>query len=46
MNLHITQEDIDSAENLSDVLEFFDWVDGATLISWGMYVKLNYKRLN
>jgi inhibitor of KinA sporulation pathway (predicted exonuclease) len=27
MNLTITQEDIDSAENLSDVLEFFDWVD-------------------
>jgi 3'-5' exoribonuclease 1 len=36
----ITQEDIDTAENLSDVLiEFFDWVDGATLISWGMYDK-------
>jgi hypothetical protein len=44
MNLTITQEDIDSAENLSDVLEFFDWVDGATLISWGMYGKTQLQK--
>lgn len=34
----ITQNDIDYADDLSDVLvEFFNWVDGATLISWGNY---------
>lgn len=34
----ITQEDIDYADNLKDVLvEFLNWVDDATLISWGFY---------
>ena len=34
----ITQDDIDYADNLSDVLvEFFEWCDGAKLVSWGNY---------
>lgn len=34
----ITQEDIDNADELSDVLvEFLEWCDGATLVSWGFY---------
>jgi inhibitor of KinA sporulation pathway (predicted exonuclease) len=34
----ITQEDIDNAEELGDVLaQFIEWVDGATLVSWGFY---------
>lgn len=36
----ITQNDIDCADNLSNVLvEFFKWVDGSELISWGNYDK-------
>jgi 3'-5' exoribonuclease 1 len=36
----ITQEDIDNADELSGVLvEFLNWCDGATLISWGNYDK-------
>lgn len=36
----ITQDDIDYADDLSDVLiEFFEWVDGSPLISWGFYDK-------
>ena len=36
----IKQSDVDSADNLEDVLiDFFDWSDGATLISWGHYDK-------
>jgi len=34
----ITQEDIDYADELGDVLvQFFDWCNGATLVSWGFY---------
>jgi len=34
----ITQEDIDYADELGDVLvQFLEWVDGATLVSWGFY---------
>lgn len=34
----ITQEDVDNADNLKDVIkEFIDWCDGGTLVSWGFY---------
>jgi 3'-5' exoribonuclease 1 len=36
----IKQEDVDSAEPLADVLiNFINWCDGATLVSWGFYDK-------
>ena len=36
----ITQEDIDNADDINDVLiDFINWVDSATLISWGFYDK-------
>jgi 3'-5' exoribonuclease 1 len=36
----ITQEDIDYADELGDVLvQFFEWCDNSTLVSWGHYDK-------
>lgn len=41
----ITQEDIDSAEELGDVLaQFVEWVNGAILISWGFYDRKQMER--
>jgi 3'-5' exoribonuclease 1 len=36
----IKQEDVDGADDLSDVLiRFIKWCDGSTLVSWGFYDK-------
>jgi len=36
----IKQKDVDDADDLVDVLvNFIDWCDGATLVSWGFYDK-------
>jgi inhibitor of KinA sporulation pathway (predicted exonuclease) len=36
----IKQEDVDNADDLADVLvNFINWCDGATLVSWGFYDK-------
>lgn len=36
----ITQEDVDNADNLKDVIiEFDKWCDGSTMLSWGFYDK-------
>lgn len=41
----IKQSDIDSADNLKDVLvDFFKWCDGGTLVSWGHYDSNQFKK--
>ena len=41
----IKQSDVDNADDLKDVLvDFFDWCDDATLISWGNYDKNQFNK--